>query len=126
MAQKFNDRIGKREEITDLMSLEARKHYDIEVGKLLKFRKDNEIVAIVVTRMTKTRMWGVHVEVNDRQVVHSHRGHAVDTTEDTVREYKAPYCTDCEVPVTEPSTEDGEVKAAERRDRTLEDGTVIA
>ena len=50
----------------------------------------------------------------------SHYGHLVDTTGDE------PYCAECEVPIGDSATVDGNLKARERHERTLEDGTEVS
>lgn len=119
--------MGKKEEITDLFGSHVYEARDTEgkyvfyKGRLLKFNYEGSPIAIVVTRVDRKnkRMWGEHTELGEQQTVLSHHGHLVDATQ------TPPFCTDCEVPVTEESTEDGDVKAADRRDRTLADGTEI-
>lgn len=128
--------MGKREEITDLFAgsdafytdKEKDGKYRMYKGKLLKFSYEGSIVPIVITRIDRKnkRVWGEHVELGEQQTVMSHFRHNVDSTVETMAEHNGvAFCTDCGVPVNQPSTEDGEVKAADRRDRTLADGTPI-
>lgn len=118
--------MGKKEEITDLISEKGMDK--LKKGQLLKFDYEGSITAIVITRIDRKnkRIWGEHTELGDQGAVMSHYRHAVDSTPETMAKYNGvAYCTDCEVPVSEYSTEDGDVKALNRADRTLEDGTII-
>lgn len=116
---------GRKEEITDLLTPKGL--LAMHVGRVLKFEYEGSVTVIKVTKIDRKnmRIWGQHIELIDQKIVRSHYGHLVDTTEETVREKGAPYCSDCEVIVNEPSTEDGEVKAAYRKEHTLADGTEI-
>lgn len=124
---------GKKEEITDMMQDKIYTERTIDgdfvfrKGKLLKFRDGNNFTNMKITRIDRKnkRVWAQHIKTFDRSVVYQHRRHAVDVTPETTKEYGVPFCTDCGVPVTEPSNEDGEVKALDRADRTLADGTPI-
>lgn len=125
--------MGKKEEITDMMSAKSyyarddNGEYMFHKGKVLKFKMEDKVTSIKITRIDRKnmRMWGEHIELHSREVVYGHRQHNVDATEETTKQYGSPFCTDCEVPVTEPATMDGDIKATERRDRTLSDGTPI-
>lgn len=115
---------GEREEITDLIADAAYrpiKDGGIKPGQLLKFQYAN-IKVTKVDRKNK-RVWGVHVQLSQHKNVSSHTGHDVDVTQNP------PFCRDCEVPVTEHSTEDGDKKFLDRRDdeerNMLSDGTRI-
>lgn len=124
---------GLREEITDMMADKAYTAKDsngkfvFHVGKVLKFSYEGSITSIRVTRIDRKnkRMWGEHVELVDPNIVKSHYGHNVDSSAEALKKYDVPFCTDCQVPVNQDSNEDGEVKAADRKDRTLADGTEI-
>lgn len=109
--------MNKKEEITDLIRPEAFDDPNFKKGLALVMEK----ATIKITKIDRKnkRVWGEHIVLMDQKTTLSHYGHNVDTTQET------PFCTDCEVPVDQPSTEDGEVKYADRRDRTLEDGTII-
>lgn len=119
--------MGKKEEISDMLDPKAfddpnfqaaRTKKDGTVdGTVLKFEK----ATIKVTKIDRKnkRAWGEHIVLVDQKTTYSHLGHNVDMTLDM------PWCSDCEVPVNEPSTEDGEVKALNRKDSQLEDGTPI-
>lgn len=115
------------EEITDVLTPEGIRSGQFKKGQMLKFNYEGSITTLVITRIWvhKGRAWARHADTAAQTVVATHYGHNVDSTEEAQREYGVPYCTDCEVPVNEPSTEDGEVKAANRRDTHLEDGTPI-
>lgn len=116
----------KREEITDIVNdLKARytpenfKALGIKKGKVLRFDYEGSPVTLRITRVAKDRYWAEHVELVDQKIVKSHYGHNVDATQ------TPPWCEDCEVPVDELSTEDGDKKAKDRDERTLSDGTEI-
>jgi hypothetical protein len=111
---------GQREEITDLISQQGM--IKLRRGQVLKFNYEGSITAIKITRIDRKnwRIWGEHIALVDQKIVVSHTGHDV-----TYEEGKTPFCNDCQVPVSEPSTEDGEVKAKEREDNRLSDGTRI-
>ena len=118
---------GEKEEITDLISDAAYrpiKDGGIKPGQLLKFQYAN-IKVTKVDRKNK-RVWGVHVKLNQSKNVLSHMGHDVKVNDP---ENPIPFCNDCEVPVTEHSTEDGDKKFLDRRDdnerNTLADGTRV-
>lgn len=121
--------MGKKEEITDLFTGSVSFYTDksedgkylMHKGKLLKFDYEGSEIAIVITKIDRKnrRVWGEHTELGDERATMSHYGHNVSLLDNS------PFCTDCEVPMTEFSTEDGEVKARNRADRTLSDGTEI-
>lgn len=130
--QPVRSKIKKVEEVTDIIDgLKQRytpenfKAMNIKKGKVLRFNNGGEIVTLRITRVQGNRYWAAHVELVNQMIVRSHYGHNVDASETAMAEYKVPFCTDCQVPVDEASTEDGDVKAADRRDRTLADGTEI-
>jgi hypothetical protein len=118
---------GKREEITDLVdgikaqyTPENFAKLDLKKGKMLRFLNDEGVKTnIKITRKSKDRYWGEHIVMEDMNIVRSHTRHHVDVSQ------KPPFCFDCQVPVTEPSTEDGEKKYKDRKDRHLSDGTPI-
>jgi len=117
----------KREEITDLFGdvyqeVDPETHkFVFRVGRVLKFNYEGSITTIKVTKIDRKakRMWGVHIELVDQRIVRMHYGHEVDSDQ------VPPMCLDCQVPVTEPATEDGEKKYLDRRDNHFEDGTPI-
>lgn len=125
--QTARSMITKREEITDLfgdvyeeVDSETKK-FVFRVGRVLRFDYEGSLTTIKVTRIDRKakRMWGAHIELVDQKVVRMHYGHDVDI------EQAPPFCNDCQVAVTEPGTEDGEVKYQDRKDRHLSDGTPI-
>lgn len=119
--------VGKKEEITDILTPEGCKSGDYKQGQLLKFNYEGSITCIRITKINRKvgRAWGIHVEPMNYNEAMGHYEHEIDATEDAIREHRVPFCVDCQVPVNQPSTEDGEVKARDRADRTLADGTVI-
>lgn len=129
-----NSLVGTKEEITDLFTPEVytAKEKDVDrfvfhKGKLLKFNFEGSITCIRVTRIDRKnqRMWGVHIQPMLYHTAMGHYRHNIDVTEEAIQEHGGAWCSDCEVLVSEPSTEDGEVKAAERQERSLADGTEV-
>ncbi len=119
---------GFKEEITDIMSdkvytQKVNGSFVFYKGKVLKFAQ----ATIKITRIDRVnkRVWGEHIEMVANDTVYGHYGHNVDTTGEALEEYGKPYCTDCEVVITEPATKEGEAKFLHRRDNTLADGTEI-
>lgn len=119
--------LGKTEEITDVLTPEGIRSGQFQKGQVLKFDYEGSITCLKITQIFKHkgRAWAKHIELMSQQVVASHYGHNVDSTKEAIDEHGKPYCQDCEVTVDQPSTEDGEVKAADRRDHELSDGTRI-
>lgn len=114
---------GTKEEITDLVDPKAYDDPKFKKGIALKFER----ATIKVTKVDRKnkRAWGEHIVLVDQSIVGTHHGHNVDSTQQAFIEYGRPFCTDCQVPVDQPSTEDGDVKALNRRDDELADGTKI-
>lgn len=118
--------VGQKEEITDIINdIKARYTPEnfakmrIKKGKILRFDYEGTPVTLRITRKAGDRYWAEHVELHDQQVVRMHTNHDVELNS------KPPFCNDCQVPVTEPATEDGEKKYKDREDRYLSDGTPI-
>lgn len=109
--------IGKKEEITDLIRPSAYKDKNFKVGLVLKM----EGATLKLTRVDRKnkRCWAEHIELVNQRIVLQHYNHLIDKTKEPL------FCIDCRVNINEASTEDGEVKAAERQERTLSDGTEI-
>lgn len=112
-----------KEEITDLIDPKAYGDENFKKGLVLKFSQ----ATIRVTRVDRKnkRAWGEHMELVNHNKGFSHYGHNLDSTEETIKEYGVPFCTDCEIPVSEMANNEGHKKAQEREDRTLSDGTII-
>lgn len=118
--------IGKREEITDIID-EVRSRYTeenfrklrIKKGRVLRFNYEGSPTTLRITRVANGRYWAEHIQLHDQRIVRSHTRHDVDQTS------TPPFCNDCQILVTEPSTEDGEKKYQDREDRHLSDGTPI-
>lgn len=100
-----------KEEITDMISDEAYADPDFKKGILLKFEK----ATIKVTKVDRKnkRTWGEHIKLAGGEIVSTHDGH--DVTGGGVGDF--PFCKDCQVYINEPSTEDGDKKALDRKDR---------
>jgi hypothetical protein len=123
---QFKETVGLKEEITDIVegiharySEENFKKLRIKKGRVLRFDYEGSKTTIRITKVANGRYWGEHIELHDQRIVRSHTRHDVDTDQ------KPPFCRDCQVPVTQPSTEDGEKKYQDREDRQLSDGTII-
>lgn len=119
--------IGKKEEITDILTPEGVRSGDFDKGSLLKFRHEDKVVTMKITKIDRKagRAWAEHVSTMPSEIGLSHYGHLVDNTETTRVEFGAPYCQDCDSPINERSTLEGNAKANKRREETLEDGTII-
>lgn len=119
--------IGMKEEITDILDPANIVAGRFKKGQVLKFDYEGTITTIKITKLDRKngRAWGQHVELINYKTGFSHYGHLIDATDEAHKQYGAPFCQECEVPVSEPATEDGEKRALDRQDRTLEDGTVI-
>lgn len=99
----------KREEITDVISPEGIKK--LKVGSVLKFADGTQIK---VTRKTKDRIWGEHIELIGIDEGMSHYGHDVDRSEEAIDKHGVAYCNDCQVATREFANEDGEKKFLDR------------
>lgn len=119
--------IGFKEEITDILTPDGCKSGEYKKGQLLKFEHEGSVTCIKITRIDRKngRAWGEHIEPVNNNVALSHYGHNLDATEEAIREYRVPYCTDCEMPVNSEASAEGKRKVQEREERTLEDGTEI-
>ena len=100
-----------KEEITDILTPEGIRSGQFSVGQVLKFSGG---VNIKITKLLskKGRAWGQHIELVAGNVAYSHNGHDVSSGEPG----DLPFCNDCQVSINEHSTEDGEVKAAARKE----------
>lgn len=101
--------MSKREEITDVISDGAFEDPEFKKGLVLKFEK----ATLKITKIDRKnkRVWAEHIALYDFKSGMSHYGHLVDTTNP-----EGIYCTDCQVTIDQPSTEDGEKKALDRQD----------
>lgn len=106
---------NKKEEITDLIAPEAYDDPLFKKGLVLKFTKTT-IKVTKVDRKNK-RAWGEHITLVNQKIVGTHQDHEVNSTKEMYDEYGLPFCEDCLVPVDQPSTEDGDKKALDRKDR---------
>lgn len=121
--KKFTYDNSKREEVTDMITDEAYDDPEFKRGTLLKFEK----ATIVITRVDRKnhRTWARHATLVQEKTGMSHYSHNLDTTDETQKEFGAPYCQDCEIPITEKANSKGKQVAMERADGRLEDGTEI-
>lgn len=119
--------VGFKEDISDILTADGIRSGEFKKGQLLKFEYEGSVTCIKITRLDRKngKAWGEHIEPVNNNVALSHYGHNLNTTKKTIREYRVPYCTDCEMPVNAEASADGKRKAQEREDNTLEDGTVI-
>ena len=111
------------EEITDIITDEAYQDKNFKKGILLKF-KDASLVITKVDRKNK-RVWARHTKLIKSNIGLSHYGHNLDATKEVLDKYNVPFCTDCEVPLDLEANQAGKTKYADRKKRTLEDGTEI-
>lgn len=119
--------VGFKEEITDILTADGIRSGEFKKGQLLKFEYEGSVTCIKITRLDRKngKAWGEHIEPVNNNVALSHYGHNLDATEEAIREYRVPYCTDCEMPVNAEASADGKRKVQEREDGRLEDGTEI-
>lgn len=111
--------MGKKEEISDVMadkSYTAKDDtgkYVFYVGRILKFSYEGSPITIKITRIDRKnkRMWGEHIALYNMDIGMTHYGHDVDSSDNA-----RVWCRDCDVEVSEPATEEGEVKALQRAD----------
>ncbi len=119
--------VGFKEEITDILTAEGIRSGEFKKGQMLKFEYEGSQTCIKITRLDKKngRAWGEHIEPVNNNIALSHYGHNLDATEEAIRQYRVPYCTDCETPVSLEATPEGKRKVETREENTLEDGTEI-
>lgn len=112
---------GKKEEITDVLTEKAIKR--LRRGETLHFANaENVHTYLKITKIDRKnmRVWAEHVPpFIDFNTGMSHYGHDVDTTRKGL-----PFCRDCDREIDMESTEDGEVKAADRADREADAAAV--
>lgn len=108
----------KIEEISDIIPDKLWENPDFKADFVLRFADDTTLKVTKINRKSK-RVWARHVELVEQIVANTHFGHAVDVTEEP------PYCSDCEVYITDGATPEGKTKAEERDANTLSDGTKI-
>jgi len=102
---------NKKEEITDLFDPEAFDDPEyFVVGRAFKFAT----ATIKITKIDRKnkRVWGEHITLVSGRTVNSHDGHDVGGGGPG----DLPFCNDCKVSIDEPSTEDGDKKALDRKD----------
>lgn len=106
---------NKREEITDLIDPAAYDDLDFKKGFVMRFTG----ATIKVTKIDRKnkRAWGEHINLVTQNIVETHDGHDVDHGKGAYDMFGMPFCKDCKVKIDEPSTEDGEKKALDRKDR---------
>lgn len=118
-------KVGFKEEISDLFPPAAFEDFEyLKKGKVFEYEGGIVIKVTRVDRKNK-RAWGEHIELVNHNKGFSHYGHNLDSTEEAIKQYGVPYCTDCETPVSEMASNEGHKKAQDREDRTLSDGTII-
>ena len=106
---------NKKEEISDLIDPSAYDSPDFQKGLVLKFAE----ATIKITKVDRKnkRTWGEHIVLINNAIVGTHEGHDVDHGKGAYNMFGMPFCKDCKVKIDEPSTEDGEKKALDRKDR---------
>lgn len=100
---------NKREEITDIIDPFAFEDPKFKPGLVLKMEKAT-IKLTKVDRKNK-RAWGEHIVLVNQAAVAGHYGHLINSTREVLYLYGAPLCTECNVPVGEPTTREGRIKA---------------
>ena len=110
--------MGKKENLSDMFidrfytDKDTKGEYVNKVGKMLKFEYEGSPTHIKITRIDRKnkRVWGEHIKLYDFNTGMSHYGHDLDTSDSNHI-----YCRDCQVEISQPHTEEGEVKAIERQ-----------
>ena len=122
----------QEEDITDViadlqkgMGITKFKKAGFKVGRVMTFNYEGSLTTLEITRIEDGKWFAKHVELHEPNTVASHYHHNVNTTEETVREYGSPYCSDCEVPVSQPATLEGKKTYETRKENYLPDGTYI-
>lgn len=106
--------VNFKEEITDILTPEGIRSGLYTKGQLLKF----ETATLKITKLDKKngRAWGEHIKTVNGTIANTHDGHNVTGGGPG----DLPFCKDCKVNINEPSTEDGDKKALDRKDRENE------
>lgn len=107
-----------REDLTDMMidraytDKDEHGKYVFYVGRTLHFNYEGSPTIIKITKIDRKnkRMWGERIALYDFNTGMSHYGHDVDTSDP-----ERIFCRDCEVEISQPNTEEGEVKAIQRQ-----------
>lgn len=123
--------MGKIEEITDIIT-ELKKNYtarnfkklNLVVGQVMKFSYEGSPVNLKITKIEDGRYWAEHIELMPIGVGFSHYGHNIDSSEEAIRDWGVPYCTDCMRPVNEQGTQIGDKLAANRNEIELTKKTI--
>lgn len=99
-----------KEEISDLLLPKAIQEF--KKGQLLVFQMEDVKTFIVITKLDRKngRAWGKHIEPINATYAFQHYGHFIDQADDVIERYGCPWCKDCEVPISEGATEEGNVK----------------
>lgn len=112
------ERIEGEEDITDVIEQmqknytpEKFKEMNIVEGRVLKFSMEGSITTLKITRVEDGKYFAEHIYPVDMDTGFSHYGHIIDTDKATQEKYGAGYCHDCERPINEPATEEGDTKA---------------
>lgn len=108
------------EDISDILTKENIKAGKFEKGQLLKFSdEDGNLTYIKIVKLNKKKgtAIGKHVQPSKTENVTSHYGHNVDSSHNTIVDWGSPYCTDCDMPVSQ--------QALVTDDNHLSDGTEI-
>lgn len=114
------------EEIKQGKTAEEFKSMKIKKGRTLTFNYEGSMTVLEITRTTRDgRYFAKEIELHEPNTVASHYGHNVDATQEASEQYGAPYCTDCEIPVSDKATLEGKRKYQKRKEQYLSDGTFI-
>ena len=89
-----------------------------KTGTVLKFMYEGSPTHVKITRIDRKnkKVWGEHIKLYDFNTGMSHYGHAIVSSDP-----EHIYCQDCEVEISQPNTEEGEVKAIERQSKKDEE-----
>ena len=113
--------IGLEEDITDILTKDGIKSGQFAKGQLLKFMSDDgtpTYIKIIKISVKKGTAMGKHIQPSKTENVSSHYGHNVDSTTSALRDYGCPFCTDCDMPVSQKNNKVDD-------DNVLSDGTRV-
>jgi hypothetical protein len=110
--------MGRKEDLSDMMidraytDKDERGRFVFHKGKVLKFDYEGTPIHIRITKIDRKnkKMYGEHISLYDFNTGMSHYGHDIDASDK-----ERIFCRDCNVEISQPATEEGEVKAIMRQ-----------
>ena len=92
--------MSKLENVGDIFTTEGKAK--LKKGNVLGFIQEGKKVNYkVVSLPGNGNVWVRKIKLTNPLAMRTHHGHTIDTTNETVREFGAPYCSDCEMPISE-------------------------